>query len=76
MFEDIKNNQVVNGIRVTHVREKTPREQLLGYGVNILCRKVLERDYARERLSPAKREEKEEIVKKMFNEYEAYKSIR
>ena len=76
MFDDIKNNQVVNGVKVIHVREKTAREQLLTYGMNARCREVLARDYAREKATKRQLMERDNLVKRMYNEYEAYKSIK
>lgn len=76
MFEDIKSGSVVNGVKVIHVREKTAREQLLTYGMNARCREALARDYARERATKKMLQERDNLVKRMYNEYEAYKSIK
>lgn len=76
MFEDIKSGTVVNGVKVIHVREKTAREQLLTYGMNARCREVLARDYAKEKATKRMLAERDLIIKRMFNEYEAYKSIK
>ncbi len=76
MFEDIKSGTVVNGVKVIHVREKTAIEQLLTYGMNARCREVLARDYAKEKATKKMLQERDNLVKRMFNEYEAYKSIK
>ena len=76
MFEDIKSGSVVNGVKVIHVRQKTAREQLLTYGMNARCREVLARDYAKEKATKRQLMEIDNLVKRMYNEYEAYKSIK
>lgn len=76
MFEDIKSGETVNGVKVIHVREKSPRERLQTHGINARCREVLARDYAKEKATKRMLMERDNLVKRMYNEYEAYKSIK
>ena len=76
MFEDIKSGTVVNGIKVIHVKTKSPREQFLYNSANGRIREILARDYAKEKATKRMLAERDLMIKKMFNEYEAYKSIK
>lgn len=76
MFEDIKSGTVVNGIKVIHVKTKSPREQFLYNSANGRIREILARDYAKEKATKRMLVERDAMVKRMFNEYEAYKSIK
>lgn len=76
MFEDIKSGTVVNGIKVIHVKTKSPREQFLYNSAYGRTREILARDYAKEKATKRMLVERDSMVKRMFNEYEAYKSIK
>lgn len=76
MFEDIKSGTVVNGIKVIHVKKKSPREQFLSNYADGKIREILERDYAKKKATKRMLAERDLIIKRMFNEYEAYKSIK
>lgn len=67
MFEDIKSGTVVNGIKVIHVKTKSPREQFLSYGIGEQMREL-----TKQKITPKQQMEKELLVKKMRNEYRDY----
>ena len=76
MFEDIKSGTVVNGIKVIHVKTKSHREQFLYNSTYGRTREILARDYAKEKATKRMLAERDLMIKRMFNEYEAYKSIK
>jgi len=71
MFEDIKNNQVVNGVKVIHEQPKSEYARFFSYGIGQKMREL-----TKEKITPRMQMEKEMLVKRMRNEYEAYKSIK
>lgn len=74
MFEDIKSGTVVNGVKVIHVKTKSPREQFLYNYADGRIREILARDYAKEKATKRMLAERDSIVKRMFEEYEEIKS--
>lgn len=67
MFEDIKNNQVVNGVKVLHEQPRSEYAKFLNNGIGQQMREL-----TREKITPKQQMEKELLVKKMRNEYRDY----